>query len=133
MTKTPSPSETLERFLGYYRADDHDGLRSITAPDAVWREAESLPYRGEWHGADGFIDLVREINTPMVFEVESHTMHEAGEVVTLELTGVFVSRATGRRLSMPIIELYRVRGGLVYGADIYYFDTAALNELAAER
>jgi hypothetical protein len=42
---------------------------------------------------------------------------------------VFTSRRSGRRLPMQVVEHYRVREGKIYGADAFYRDTHAVNDL----
>ena len=97
--------------------------------EAVWREAESLPWGGEWHGPDGFARLTREIDTVAELTVLDHAIVEAGDVVELRLDAVFTSRTSGRRLPMKVVEHYTVRDGRIYGADAFYKDTQAVNDL----
>ena len=47
----------------------------------------------------------------------------------LRLDAVFTSRKSGRQLPMTVVEHYRVRDGKIYGADAFYRDTQAVNDL----
>jgi ketosteroid isomerase-like protein len=101
--------------------------------DAVWREAETLPWGGEWRGPEGFARLTREIDTLAELSVQDYDIVEAGDVVELRLDAVFTSRTSGRRLPMKVVEHYRVRDGRIYGADAFYQDTQAVNDLLSSR
>ena len=105
-----------------------EALRMVDE-EAVWREAASLPWGGEWRGPDGFARLTREIDAVAELTVRDHAIVEAGDVVELRLDAVFTSRRSGRPLPMEIVEHYRVREGRIYGADAFYKDTQAVNDL----
>ena len=113
---------TLEEFI-------RTGDRTMIDHDAVWREAASLPWGGEWRGPDGFARLTREIDALAELTVRGHEIVRAGEAVELRLDAVFTSRTSGRRLPMTVVEHYRVREGRIYGADAFYRDTQAVNDL----
>jgi ketosteroid isomerase-like protein len=65
--------------------------------------------------------------------VQDYDIVEAGDVVELRLDAVFTSRTSGRRLPMKVVEHYRVRDGKIYGADAFYQDTQAVNDLLSSR
>jgi nucleoside-diphosphate-sugar epimerase/ketosteroid isomerase-like protein len=117
---------TLKEFV---QAADRTTALEMVDDDAVWREAETLPWGGEWRGPDGFARLTREIDTFAEFTVRGQEIVQAGEVVELRLDAVFTSRKSGRRLPMKVVEHYRVREGKIYGADAFYKDTQAVNDL----
>ena len=122
---------TLEKFMACFRAGDLAAACELIAPDAVWHEAESLPWRGEWRGPDGFAAMIGAICTPTELLLEDATISDAGDIVVLRLNAVFVSRVSGRRLPMRIVEHYTIKDGWIYGADVYYKDSQAVNELVA--
>jgi nucleoside-diphosphate-sugar epimerase/ketosteroid isomerase-like protein len=113
---------TLEAFV-------QGGGLSMVDETAVWREAESLPWGGEWRGPDGFARLNQKIDTLTELTTRGHEIVWAGDVVELRLDAVFTSRKSGRRLPMTVVEHYRVRDGKIYGADAFYKDTHAVNDL----
>jgi ketosteroid isomerase-like protein len=61
--------------------------------------------------------------------VRDYTIVEAGEVVEMRLDALFTSRTSGRRLPMEIVEHYTVRDGKIHGANAFYKDTQAVNDL----
>jgi ketosteroid isomerase-like protein len=117
---------TLKEFV---HAGDRTTALEMVDQDAVWREAETLPWGGEWRGPDGFARLTREIDTLAELTVRGQEIVRAGEVVEMRLDAVFTSRRSGRRLPMKVVEHYRVREGRIYGADAFYKDTQAVNDL----
>jgi nucleoside-diphosphate-sugar epimerase/ketosteroid isomerase-like protein len=117
---------TLKDFV---QAGDETKALEMIDEEAVWREAETLPWGGEWRGPDGFARLTREIDTVAELTVRGHEIIQAGEVVEMRLDAVFTSRKSGRGLPMEIVEHYRVREGKILGADAFYKDTQAVNDL----
>jgi ketosteroid isomerase-like protein len=117
---------TVREFV---QAGDRTAALGMVDEDAVWREAESLPWGGEWRGPGGFARLTREIDALAELSVRDYDIVVAGEVVELQLDAVFTSRASGRRLPMDVVEHYRVRDGRILGADAFYRDTQAVNDL----
>ncbi|WP_433297406.1 NAD-dependent epimerase/dehydratase family protein [Pseudonocardia sp. CA-142604] len=120
---------TLQEFVTRMQAGDRTEALDMIDADAVWREADTLPWSGEWRGPDGFVRLDCEINTLAEMTVRDYTIVEAGEVVEMRLSAVFTSRKSGRRLPMEIVEHYTVRDGKIHGANAFYKDTQAVNDL----
>jgi hypothetical protein len=63
------------------------------------------------------------------FAVEDHAITGVGDAVEMRLDAVFTSRRTGRRLPMRILEHYTVREGRVHGANAFYQDAQAVDDL----
>ncbi|HET9255139.1 MAG TPA: NAD-dependent epimerase/dehydratase family protein [Pseudonocardiaceae bacterium] len=120
---------TLEKFVARMQAGDLSGALEMVDEEAVWQEAETLPWPGEWRGPDGFARLVGAINTRTEMTVRDYVIIEAGEVVEMRLNVVFTSRKSGRRLPMEVVEHYTVREGKIHGANAFYKDTQAVNDL----
>jgi nucleoside-diphosphate-sugar epimerase len=120
---------TLERFVSRMGAGDRSGALEMVDEEAVWQEAETLPWGGQWRGPDGFTRLEGAINTSAEMTVRDSVIVEAGEVVEMRLSLVFTSRKSGRRLPMEVVEHYTVREGKIHGANAFYKDTQAVNDL----
>ena len=115
---------TLEKFV-----QGGDEAFAMVDENAVWREAESLPWGGEWRGPDGFARLTREIDALAELTVRGHEIVRAGDTVELRLDAVFTSRKSRRQVPMTVVEHYRVHDGKIYGADAFYKDTQTVNDL----
>lgn len=120
---------TLEKFVTRLQAGDLSGALEMVDEEAVWQEAETLPWSGQWRGPDGFARLESAINTSAEMIVRDYAVVEAGEVVEMRLNLVFVSRKSGRRLPMEVVEHYTVRERKIHGANAFYKDTQAVNDL----
>ena len=120
---------TLEKFVTRMQAGDLSGALEMVDEEAVWQEAETLPWSGQWRGPDGFARLEGAINTLAEMTVRDYAIIEAGEVVEMRLNLVFTSRKSGRRLPMEVVEHYTVREGKIHGATAFYKDTQAVNDL----
>jgi nucleoside-diphosphate-sugar epimerase/ketosteroid isomerase-like protein len=120
---------TLEKFVTRMRAGDLSAALELVDEAAVWQEAETLPWSGQWRGPDGFARLEGAINSSVEMTTRDYAIVEAGEVVEMRLNLVFTSRKSGRRLPMEVVEHYTVREGKIYGANAFYKDTQAVNDL----
>jgi ketosteroid isomerase-like protein len=120
---------TLEKFVTLMQTGDLSGALEMVDEEAVWQEAETLPWSGQWRGPDGFTRLEGAINTSAEMTVRDYAIIEAGEVVEMRLNLVFTSRKSGRRLPMEVVEHYTVREGKIHGANAFYKDTQAVNDL----
>ena len=73
--------------------------------------------------------LESAIDTLAEMTAQGYEIVGAGEVVEMRLSLVFTSRKSGRRLAMEVVEHYTVRDGRVCGANAFYKDTQAVNDL----
>ena len=123
----------LAGFYDSYRSGNWTELAERTSPDAVWRQAASLPWAGEWRGPDGFAAMMARIQECLTLSVTKNQSSAFGDDgVLVEVEATFTARSSGRSLETKLIELYRVQDGLVQGAEAFYLDTHALVELLAE-
>jgi nucleoside-diphosphate-sugar epimerase len=120
---------TLEKFVSRMGAGDRSGALDMVDEEAVWHEAETLPWGGQWRGPDGFTRLEAAIDSSAEMTVRDAAIVEAGEVVEMRLSLMFTSRKSGRRLPMEVVEHYTVRQGKIHGANAFYKDTQAVNDL----
>ncbi|GAA1828358.1 hypothetical protein GCM10009836_02630 [Pseudonocardia ailaonensis] len=129
----PDAVSVLAGFYDSYRSRNWSELAERTGPDAVWRQAASLPWAGEWKGADGFAAMMARIAECATLTVTGNRSTALGaDGVLVEVDATFTARTSGRSLDTRVLELYRVRDGLVDGADAFYLDTHALAGLLAE-
>ncbi len=123
-----APRKLLDSFM----AGDLEGALSAIHPDCVLHEAESLPYAGDWHGKEGFKELVGIMLGAFDLKINGYEVYPSTDVISMKAEGVFTSRKTGRSVTMPLVEIYRIRDGLIVDADIFYKDAMEINKLAAE-
>jgi uncharacterized protein len=78
-------------------------------------EAGGLPYSGEYHGPQGFFDLLAKTTEGVEF--------------TLGPDPQCLWRASGKSVEMRLVEVYTVRDGLIVKLDVYYKDPSAVAAL----
>lgn len=147
----PEPPEPLEVLRGMYAAEaaylaaggpgraSFDLLAPFFAPDVVLRQAEALPYGGEWRGHQGMARFF----TAMSAVWESFDMREQ-EFLATGATGAPATlvvrtrvraraRATGRVLDFPILQTVTVTDGRISEVNPFYWDTAAIADACADQ
>ncbi|TVQ44776.1 MAG: nuclear transport factor 2 family protein [Gammaproteobacteria bacterium] len=122
---------TVFGFLQRFGAGDFDGLLELLSEDFVLRQAPSLPYAGRWEGHAGWTDfLPRFLGTWEDLQIELTDARACGDTVYLELDFAATARASGTRVSMRLVEIYRVRDGRIQELVPYYWDAHAIREAA---
>jgi hypothetical protein len=124
-----SPLEVMTTFFELFQTGDLAAVCALVAPDGVFHEAESLFWGGNWTGPEGFAALIAKINGPTAMGVEACDIYDCGEFIAMKMQISFTSRASGRQLIAPAVELYTVVDGLIRNVDVYYQDTAAVNDV----
>ena len=124
--------EVVQNFLGAFTSGDVETVfGKLTHPDIVIKEAESLPYGGDNKGIEGFQGLLGKMMASLELSVDSFEVNDAGARVLVTLVMTFTSRASGRQVTVPGVELYTIRDGQVAEIDVYYKDTKAVTDLLA--
>ena len=104
-----------------------DQLHSVLAEDFVIIEPDSLPYGGSYHGVDGYSALMKKIGAHFELTFEPEGLHAVGDnMVMLRMNVTFAARSTGRRVRIPVVELFTMRAGRIARSEVFLFDTAAL-------
>ncbi|WP_261567213.1 nuclear transport factor 2 family protein [Frankia gtarii] len=129
MTIAPDAVAVVRAFTTALGAGDVSTCLGLLAEDIVFAEAASLPFGGEWVGKSGFVALLKAVGRDYDVRLEPPTVDAAGDAVLVRVFGTFTSRRTGRSMPMKVLDLYRLRDGLVVRVDVYYQDSLALREL----
>src|SRR5258708_35779660 len=127
-----SSVEVVRRFTSALVAGDVPGCLALLHPDNVFDEAEGLPFGGDYSGSEGFIRLLKDVGRLFEVKLSEPQVTDAGDCVLVRLTGTFTSRATGRTLETPVVDLYTVRDGKVARVDVFYKDTNAMAALCVD-
>ena len=126
---TASPAEVLQAVYEGMREGDWPTVRKHLAADFTVFEPESLPYGGEWRGADAlerlFPAVMQTFDDP---EMDIAELHGGVEWATCIVRFTVTSKATGRRFTQPVAEVGRVVDGKLVELRIHYFDTAKMLE-----
>jgi ketosteroid isomerase-like protein len=116
--------QVVEELFEAMKVLDAERVMAVMHPDLVTLEPSSLPYGGVHHGSEAFRENVLGAMLALA-DVEIHDMraYDAGEVIVGKADLTFTSRATGRSLRTPLVEIYEVTDGLISRIDVYPKDT----------
>jgi ketosteroid isomerase-like protein len=114
--------EVVTAFLAGL-ATDLDAAVALLADDFVVDEPASLPFGGVRTGPDGFRAVIGDLTKGYRLRLSNQKVRDAGDVVVVTLDIDLTSRATGRSVSMPLVDLYAVEDGRITRLDVFYKDT----------
>lgn len=124
--------DVVRRNVEAFTTGDIATVLSNFHPDCQVHEADSLPYPGTYKGRGGFTELLTVMGAAFEIDFHSSEIIDAGETVVIRVEATFASRASGRKVTMPVVEVYRFQDGMIIDCDVFYKDAAALGVLAAE-
>jgi ketosteroid isomerase-like protein len=120
----------VERFMNAIVEERLDDARGLLHDEFVAYEAGGVPYSGEYHGPQGFFDLLAKMTEGMDFTLgPAPQCLLAGNSVAVRSRVTFTSRASGDSVDMRLVEVYTVRDGLIVELDVYYKDPSAVAAL----
>ena len=123
--------DIVRKFYEFGLAGKLQELGDCLGDDFVAYEPPSLPYGGEYHGRQEFMRLLGVLYTTWKdFSFEVVEIAEGGNMVAARVHANGRNAVTGRGFSMPVMEVFRVEGGLIREMRLFYFDTAALLQTA---
>ncbi|GAA1968263.1 nuclear transport factor 2 family protein [Amycolatopsis minnesotensis] len=104
-----------------------DELAPFFDEEVVLHQAEALPYGGTWHGHAGmerfFVAMSR---TWDIFDMVAQRILSTGDPLVVHTEVSARSRATGRRITFPILQTLTVHNGRITEVYPFYWDTAMI-------
>jgi uncharacterized protein len=132
MSRANNNLATVRRFMAAAGAEHRNERRGLLHDDFVVHEAGGLPFSGDYHGSQGFFDLLNRMNDVLELTVGPITSDPLGDdAVAARFRLTFMSRASGESVEMGLVEIYTVRDGRIAELDVYYKDPAAVAALLA--
>lgn len=127
--------ENVENTRHLFKAvEDRDiaGVLAAYDPEIVIRDAESLPYGGTYHGLEGAKQHVEgaaqtwDHLQPSAERKMDAVFLNAGDyvIVLWRLRGLAMS--SRRKLDLPVVSVYKMRGGKIVESQMFYADTVAI-------
>ena len=127
-----SPLFTVGQFSKALGEKDLDQACTLLHHDLVVHEAGGLPYSGEYHGPQGFRELLAKMNESMELTAGPVTRDcLSDDTVVSRFRLTFTARTSGESVEMGLVEIYKVQGGLIIELDVYYKDPSAVTALLA--
>ncbi|MGW6332977.1 nuclear transport factor 2 family protein [Nocardia rhamnosiphila] len=124
--------QVLDELSETFASNDFEAMLRLFDENCVVREAPDLPFGGDWTGRDGVAALSARQAEYFEMVPTSLGVYEIDESRLIMHTSMqMTSRATGAQETIPIMEMYTVRDGLIIEAFPFYWDAAAVTRLAA--
>ncbi len=130
MNEQRKPAELLTEIYRHAGQGDWDAVAPLLHPEFTVYEAQSLPFGGEWSGADAFQRVAAAVfGSWAEATTEIHEIVGGEEWAVVILSFTLTSRKTGRTFTQTVNESGRFVDGKLKELRIHYFDAA---EIAAE-
>lgn len=114
--------------------EEHDlaGVLAAYDPEIVIREAESLPYGGEYNGLKGakihagnYAMTWGDFQTPAE-QITDAVVLDAGDHVVVLWRQRGLSASSGKKLDLPAVSVYKMRAGKIVESQMFHSDTSAI-------
>ena len=121
----------FEAFSAALGRGDMNAQIALLHPDFVVHEAASLPYGGDYRGAEGWAALVGAVVQAWSgFRLEPlGVIAEDKGVMVVKFNVSGRSRSSGRSFNMPVAEIWRIEDGKLLDISPFYWDTHVLATL----
>jgi uncharacterized protein len=126
MAPTTTRKQVIHSIYDAFKRSDTPFILSHVAPEATWRQTQSLPWGGDYRGPQGAAEFFQKLNENMeTTSFEALENFELGEEVFSFGSYSGRSRATGRIGSAEWMFRWRIRDGRIVAWDSY-IDSAPL-------
>jgi ketosteroid isomerase-like protein len=120
----------VRRFMSATGADGRPERTRLLHEDFVVSSAGGLPFSGEYHGPQGFFDLIGKMYEVLELAPGPITLNPLGQdAVVARFRLTFTARSSGNHVEMDLAEIYTISDGLIVKLDVYYKDPAAVAAL----
>ena len=119
-----SRTAVVEQFVAAINAGDMAGAMALLSPDLAIYHSSRMPYRGVFHGHEGFGRMLQIIGEFW----ETFGSAEPPQFVEVADAAVVVGKLRGKprhyqtELIIPVMERYTIDGGLITRIDPCYVD-----------
>ena len=128
--------ETVRRLFRAVEERDLVGVLGAYDPEIAIHEADSLPYGGDHRGHDGakrhaygYLRAWNDLQSPEEKKLDA-TFADAGDHVVAFFRQM-AHAADGKKIDLPVVGVYEVRGGRVVEARMFNFDTVEISKFLA--
>lgn len=132
MPQPQTALETVQAYLAAFRQQDMDAVLKQVSPDVVLYEAASGPFpRSEFHGHQEYLEMCRFFINYWEETKSLGPPQALADDHQVVLIGTLCGRPKGSDewLTMPIMERFVVKEGLIVEIWPHYFDPAALPQV----
>jgi uncharacterized protein len=108
-----------------------DIVKPLVADDLVVHVPEGIPYGGVYRGWQGYLNIFAAMGkfwSELKIGPSQFATYDNKVAVISHLNGRIAR--SGKDVSMPLAEVWEIKGGQISGITAFYFDTKLLAELA---
>jgi ketosteroid isomerase-like protein len=122
----------VEIMLENGHAGRWDIVRPYVADELVLHVPPGLPFGGDYHGWQGYVDILKNIGA-FFTELKGGTR----EIATVGNKVVVMNRLSGRiarngkPISFPLTDIWELKDGKVVSITAFYYDTKEIYDLAS--
>jgi ketosteroid isomerase-like protein len=132
-TQTEDSRALIVKFVGAFGEQRFDDAQSLLHDEFVAHAAGEVPYRGDYRGSAGFLELITKMSGALEVTPTSEMQFIAdGDKVVLHYRLTFTGRVSRRSAEMSMSEVFTVRDGLIVELDVFYKNPSAVRALLAE-
>ncbi|HLY55214.1 MAG TPA: nuclear transport factor 2 family protein [Stellaceae bacterium] len=120
--------DTMRRFLAAWQEGWEPACKAFLSDDFVCIEPPELPQGGVFAGWDAPIrisNIYRGLWDIDLLDAQFYDEEGSGVVVSRYLM-TWTSKATGKSMTQPVVELNHVAGGKIIKMEVFHFDPAGL-------
>ena len=119
----------VEAVYAAFAAGDLAGVVKNYAPECITRDAISLPYGGVYHGPQEALGKVQKMMEVWKdIDVKLDTMTSGDGYVIAYGSWTATGTKTGLRVTVPLLEVWKLEGGKVVFVEPVYADTFLVNK-----
>ena len=117
--------QVVDRAYKLIFAGDFDGFFACFDEDATLSEPETLPYGGTFRGISNVKAAIQRMASHWsAFSLDFHEVLASDTTVAAVTTFNATSAKTGKKVSIPMVEVWRVKGDKITSVQPIYGDTA---------
>jgi ketosteroid isomerase-like protein len=124
---TGSGADLVREMAARFTAGDRDGAFDLLHPDFRIEQPASLPHGG-WHeGRQGMLDMGAAFATYWDRTIGAPRILDCGPDAAVQVTTqTWTAKATGRSVTVDVVELFAVADGLITEIRVFQQDTHRL-------
>jgi ketosteroid isomerase-like protein len=132
-----SPIQNLAVVSSYFeflfRRGDFVSLEKLILKEAVYTQADGLPYGGTYVGFNQWLAMFGKVQSYFELKLVSDEIlynNADNNTVAANFIVQFKSRKTNQTIEMPIMELFELKDGKIFSVKPFYFDTKKINDFS---
>ncbi len=118
-------------YESLFKKQDLAAIKKIITSDAIYYQAEGLPYGGTYKGFRQWVKMYEKASTYFDLQIEEepqYFLNESNNTVIINFTIKCKSKKSGKSIIMPISEHFEILDGEINSIRPFYFDTKTFSD-----